>query len=190
MFLALVAGASAEHLIYKSVGRQTVHGGGKSVPVTSRGFQILDALTLKGTAIGSFVLNGQKFYTVVPMDKYRVDLVAGARGAIYTVISKAESPGTQFQGVLLEAASMRGKNQFLKISPMATAFAPKILISVSRSINSGNGNTFASEGSGSSILDIRATFGSNQIETFDQAVTRHELYFASRGYSKITLSPP
>ncbi len=181
----------AEHLIYRSVGRQTIYGNGKVTKLLAQGYLVLDANTTfggppKATAIGGFTLNGTKLYSVVPLQKYRLDVVAGPRSTFYTTIAKAESPGTQFEGVLLEAVYLRGRNENLVIGQQFSMSFPRVFSSSARSIgqNAQSGVKTAGEVSGSYVLDMKATSTSNQLETFDQAVTRLSNGFAGRGFTQ------
>ena len=192
LFLALGITCNAQQVIYKSTGHQIIYGNGRITRVTALGFLVLDPNTFKGTGIGAFTLNGQKLYTVVPMAKYRADFVTGTNGAVYTVLSKAESPGTQFAGILMEAAYFRGRNTFFQTGPLSSAFLPKTFSTYSRAIahNDQNNVTTSGEASGSSLVDLRATFQSNQNgETFDHAVQRYADYFAARGYTFYSAPP-
>lgn len=185
--------ASAEHLIYRSLGRQTIYGNGKIVRLVVQGYLVLDAGAsfgnpVKATAVAGFSLNGVKLYSVVPLQNYRIDTIIGPKGAVYSVLSKAQSPGTQFQGILLEFVYLRGKNQPLQIAPQATASLPKVFSSSARAIAEGPPKTVG-EVSGSYAYDQRATFTSNQLETFDQAVDRLSDGFAGRGYTQF-FPPP
>jgi hypothetical protein len=186
--------ASAEQLIYRSIGRQVIYGNAKITRITAQGFLVVDANSLfggppKATAIAGFTLNGVKLYSVVPLQKYRVDTIAGPNGT-YTTMAKAEAPGTQFQGVLLEAVYLRGKDQGLKIGPQAGATFPRVFSSSARAIGvNAQGGKTAGEVTGSYVFDQKATFTSNQLETFDQAVTRLSNGFAGRGYTQFSAPP-
>lgn len=193
LLLCLAVSASAEHIIYRSIGRQTIYGNGKIVRVTVQGYLVVDANTIfggpiKATAVGGFSLNGVKAYSVVPLQSYRLDTVIGPKGTTYTIVAKAESPGTQFAGVLLESVYLRGRNQALQIAPQATAQFPRVFSSSARAIAQLATKT-AGEVSGSYTYDHKNTFVSNQLETFDQAVTRFSNGFAGKGYIQVFPAP-
>ena len=178
------------HVIYNSIGHQTIIGNGKALRITAKGFLVLSAdVTLgypvKATAIVGFTLNGLKLYSVVPLENYRWDLFSGPNGS-YTTMAKAESPGTQFDGVLLEAVYLRGKNTSLDFG-----FMPRTFTSSARSIglNSQTGAKTLGEVAGSYVYDRKATITSNQLETYDQAVTRLSNGFAGRGYTQFSPTP-
>lgn len=186
--------AIAEQLIYRSIGRQTIYGNGKITRLTVQGFLVVDAQSIlsstpKATAVAGFTLNGTKIYSVVPLQKYRVDTLIGPRGITYTTMAKAESPGTQFQGILMEAVYLRGTNQGLKIGPQASVTFPRVFSSSARAIGD-SGQKTAGEVAGSYVLDLKATYASNELgETFDQAVARFSNGFAGRGYTQFTAPP-
>ena len=183
-------------VIYKSVGNQTIFGNGKVAHITAKGFLVLSSgvtfgYPVKATAIAGFTLNGLKLFSVVPLENYRWDTYSGANGATYSTMAKAESPGTQFDGVLLEAVYLRGKNTTLNLGPTASAFMPRTFFSSARSIglNSQTGIKTVGEVTGSYVFDQKATAASNQLETYDEAVTRLSNGFAGRGYTQF-FPPP
>jgi hypothetical protein len=189
--IASSADAAAGQLIYRSIGRQTLYGNGQITRLTARGFLVFDPAIMKGTAIVGFTLNGNKLYSVVPLENYRVDQVSGPNGSTYTIMAKAESPGTQFQGVLLEAVYLRGKNEGLDMGPAGGAGFPRVFASSARAVsqNPQTNKKVAGEVVGSYVLDAKATVTSNQLETFDQAVTRLSNGFAGRGYTQFFPTP-
>src|SRR6266702_2562325 len=96
--LTTAASSQCAQAIYKSVGHQTFYGNTQTRTITTRGFFVFDPDTLRGTAVVGFTSDGRKTFTVVPLQNYRFEHVTGANNAAYTIIAKAESPGTQFAG--------------------------------------------------------------------------------------------
>ena len=193
---ATVSQANGEQLIYRSIGHQTTTGDGKITHLTVKGFLVLDANVVNGnpvkaTAVAGVTFHGVKFYTVVPLQKYQVATVSGPNGTNFTILAKAESPGTQFSGTLLEAVYLRGKNRNLTISPQSSVYLPRTFTSSARgiSLNPQTNNKAVGEISVSYVLDSNETFVSNQLETFEQAVTRLSNGFAGRGYTQFFPTP-
>lgn len=157
--------------------------------VIIRGYTVFEPDTQRGTTIGWFVLNGLKYFTIVPLQNYRLDHVSGANGANFTVLSKAESPGTQFAGVLLEASYLRGRESLVTIGPAGTRPLPKTLASWSRGITQSQAKS-ASEASGTYTLNLNASRLSNYAnESFEATVTRFSNSFIARGYTLSTPTP-
>jgi hypothetical protein len=182
----------AAQAIYKSIGRQTVIGNNQVRSVTVKGFSIFDPDSNRGTAIGAFTVDNRKLFTVVPLQNYRIEHVSGANGATYTVMAKAENPGTQFAGLILESVYLRGRDSEVTIDSHGTRSLPRTFTCSARIIakNAQNGVTLAGEVTGSYTLDIRASQSSSSSETFDEAVARLTNSFISQGYTQFTAPAP
>ncbi len=181
----------ASHAIYKTVGTVVTIGNQGVVKSVGKGYWVLDPDTGRLTAIGSFTVNGTKFVTVVETQNYRMEKVYGKGGAGYTVLAKAESPGTQFAGVLLESVYARGLDSSVIIDySRGPQWLPRTFKSVSRGINriEQTGAIVAAESSGTGTLDVVASRASNVSETFEAVVARLKSFFTSRGYTEYT--PP
>ena len=190
--LSLSFSVNAEQAIYKSIGTQTQYGNDQIQKLTIQGFLVFDPDTNRITAIGGFKINGLKLFSVVPAMNYRVEHLTGPNGSTYTFLSKAESPGTQYAGTLLETVYARSKDSWITIDYSRGAQSlPLKLISSSHGIvyNDQNGITLGSETTGSATLDVKASRASNLSESFDDAVVRLEFYFISRGFTKFTPEP-
>jgi len=124
---------------------------------------------------------------------YRIEHLTGPNGSSYTILAKAESPGTQFAGILFEAAYVRVKDSWITIdySRGAQSLPLKFISSSSHGIvhNGQNGITLVREATGSAMLDVKASRASNLSESFDDAVARLEFYLISRGFTKLTEVP-
>ncbi len=194
LFLALLSSpfsATAGHAIYNSIGNQTIYGNGQITRLTSRGFLVFDPDTQRATAIAGFTLNHLKLFAVVPLQNYRVEHLTGPNGSTYTILAKAESPGTQFAGTLLEAVYSRGKDSSVTIDSQGTRSLPRTFFSSGRSIvhNDQTGITVGSEVTGSATLNINASRASNLSESHDDAVARLKNYFIARGFTQFTPAP-
>jgi hypothetical protein len=181
--------AVAGHAIYKVSSVTTALGNGLSSRVSGSGFFIYDPDTKRTASIPAFTVNGMKLFSVSEVANLRVDQVSGPRGASYTVISQAESPNTQFAGVLSSAAWNRGLNVPVVIDGQGTRLIPKIFSGISRSVAEQPGFLVASEVSGKMTLDVMASRASNLSETFDQAVARIVTFLISKGYTQLMLPP-
>lgn len=179
------------HAIYKSVAYQTLIGNNQITTLVSRGYFVYDPETQRGTAVAGFVVNHSKVFSVVPLQNIRVEHVTGMHGTTYTIIAKAESPGTQFAGTLLESAYMRGQDSYVVIDATGPRKLPRTFVSSGRSItqNTETGTTIAGEVSGSFVLDVNGSRSSNLSETFDAAVSRLTNLFVARGYVQFTPVP-
>ena len=183
--------ARAGQAIYNSVGKQTLYGNNQVTHITVRGYFVFDPDTLRGAAVGGLTVNHLKVFVVVPMQKYRVDHVTGPNGSSFTIIAKAESPGTQFAGTLLETGFQRGRDRSVTIDSLGARLLPRTFFSSSKAIsrNTQTNIITASEATGSATLDINASRASNLSETFDAAVSRLTTLFIARGYTQFTPPP-
>lgn len=190
-FFVSSVSSRAGHAIYTSIGRQTLIGNGQVTKLTARGFLIFDPDTARATVIVGFTLNRLKLFSVVPLQNYRVEHLNGPNGSTYTVIAKAESPGTQFAGTLLEAVYLRGRDSSVTIDSQGARALPRTFTSSARAIsrNEQAGITIGGEVSGTYVLDINASRASNLSESHDAAANRLTNYFIARGYTQFTPAP-
>ena len=186
VFVAVTLNVSAGQAIYKSVGNQTFYGNGTITRLTAKGFLVFDPDAQRATAIVGFTLNNLNLFSVVPLENYRVEHVAGPSGTTYTIIAKAESPGTQFAGTLLESVYLRGKDTSVAIDAGGPRNLPRVFASSARSIarNAQTGVTVSGEVTGTYTLDVKGSLASNLSESFENAVTRFTAYFIGRGYAQ------
>ncbi len=190
-FLLSSLSANAGHAIYASIGHQTIYGNNQITKITARGFLVFNPDTQAATAIVGFTLNNLRLFSVVPLHNYRVEHLIGPRGSTFTIIAKAESPGKQFAGTLLEAVYLRGRDTSVIIDSQGTRSLPQTFISSARAIahNDQTGITTGGEVSGSYTLNINASRASNLSETDDGAVTRLTTYFIAHGFTQFTPAP-
>lgn len=183
---------NAGQAIYKTISNQTQYGNGQIAKLKIQGFLVFDPDTSRITAIAGFTTNGLKLFTVNPAMNYRVGHLTGPNGSTYTILSKAESPGTQYAGTLLETVYARSKDSWITIDYSRGAQSlPLKFFSSSHAIihNDQTGITIGAESTGSATLDVKASRASNLSESFDDAVARLEVYFISRGFTKFTPEP-
>jgi hypothetical protein len=189
--LSCASPASAGQAIYRTTGSQMIYGNGITTRVQSKGFWVVDPDTGRFTALGELKINGMKLFTVVPAQNYRLVTVRGSRGATYTVISKAESPGTQFANTLLESVYGKGLDSSVLIDSAGVRRLPRTFSTISRGLvlDPDSDEILAVESSGSAVLDIPASRASSLAESFDDAVARIALSFVARGFTQFTAPP-
>lgn len=188
---AMLSPAIAGRAIYKTTGNETIYGNGKITRIAAAGFWVFDPATGRITGIGGFTVNGQKLFSVVAAQKWQIDHVDGPAGSTYTILAKAESPGTQFAGTLLESVYARGLDSVVTIDATGPQRLPRTFATAGRAIvqNTQTGVVASGETTGTATLDINASRATNLSETFDDAVTRLTLYFIARGYTQFTAAP-
>jgi hypothetical protein len=157
----------------------------------AKGYWVMDPDTGRITALAELKINGMKLFSVAPLQNHRLDTVRGPRGTTYTVLSKAESPGTQVAGTLSELVYGRGLNSEVVIDSTGVRRLPRTLSTIGRSLllDAGTGGVFAGESSGTAVLDINASRASSLAESFEDAVARLSLSFVARGYTLYTAPP-
>jgi hypothetical protein len=90
--------------------------------------------------------------------------VKGPRNQTFTVIAKAEAPGTQYAGVSMEQSSAIGLNSTIAIrtSPSRLDWSlPKTLKSLGLVVTSSGTDSFLGQGSGSYTLNAKLTIQYN-----------------------------
>ena len=156
--------AQAQIAIYKTTGRETIIGGGRTTRLTTHGYLVIDLFYGTGTSIGAFTLNGQKSFVVVPLQNYQFVQATGADG-IYDVVAKAQSPSTTQSNVILESVFMEGKNVPVMITPMGSPMGsvniPRSVTSVGQTIVAPLGVIGAGIATGTGSLDIKGSLAAN-----------------------------
>jgi hypothetical protein len=188
---SFTASAHAGHAIYKIAGKGTVYGNGAVTKFTGQGFMVFDPDTNRITAVSGVLLNNLKLVSVLPFQNYRVEQLTGPNGSSYTVLAKAESPGTQFAGTILDSAYYRGMNSMVTIDFLGARSLPRTFTFSGRAIsqNTQTGVTVGSESAGSATLDIKESWSSNLSESHDEVVTRLKNTLIARGFVPFTLPP-
>jgi len=188
---SFTSSAHAGHAIYKIAAKGTVYGNGAVTKFTGQGFMVFDPDTNRITAVSGLLLNNQKLVSVLPFQNYRVEQLIGPNGSSYTVLAKAESPGTQFAGTVLDSAYYRGMNSMVTIDFLGARSLPRTFTFSGRAIsqNTQTGVTVGSESTGSATLDIKESWSSNLSESHDEVVTRLKNALIARGFVPFTLPP-
>jgi hypothetical protein len=183
--------AHAGHAIYKITAKGTNYGNGAITKFTGQGFLVYDPDTKKITAISGSLIDNLKLVSVVPFQNYRIEQLGGPNGSSYTVFAKAESPGTQFAGIISESAYYRGVNSVVTIDFQGPRSLPRAFTFSGRGIaqNSQTGVTVSGESTGSATLDIKESWSSNLSESHDEVVTRLKNTLIARGFVPFTLPP-
>ena len=190
LFLFLPS-AHAAHAIYTIAGKGTTYGNGAITKFTGQGFLVYDPDTKKITAVSGLLINNLKLVSVVPFQNYRIEQLIGPNGSSYTVIAKAESPGTQFAGTILDSTYYRGINSAVTIDFQGPRSLPRTLTWSGRSIsqNTQTGVTVGGESTGKATLDIKESWSSNLSESHDEAVARLKNTLVARGFVPYTQPP-
>jgi hypothetical protein len=189
--LCAASPASAGQAIYRTAGTQVIYGNGTTARVQGKGYWVVDPDTGRFTALAELKINGMKLFTVVPAQNYRVITVRGPRGATYTVIIKAESPGKQFANTLLESVYAKGLDSSVLIDSAGVRRLPRTFSTIGRALllDPVSDEMLAVESSGSAVLDIPASRASSLAESFDAAVARLALSYVARGFTQFTAPP-
>jgi hypothetical protein len=185
------ASANAGHAIYKLSAKGTAYGNGAITKFTGQGFLVFDPDTHRITAVSGLLMNNLKLVSVVPFQNYRVEQLIGPNGSSYTVLAKAESPGTQFAGTVLDSAYYRGINSMVTIDFQGARSLPRTFTLTGRGIsrNTQTGVTVAGESTGSATLDIKESWSSNLSESHDEVVARLKNTLIARGFVPFTQPP-
>jgi hypothetical protein len=189
--VVITVAPQVEHAIYRFTHYETMLGGGTTTPIKSSGFAVFEPDTTRGVQIAGFRLNNRAYFIIKPLYNYISTQVSGPNGATYTVIAKGESPGTQFDGSLLESSYLRGRNTLLSLG-WQTRNMPRTLAFQGRGLseNPATHAAFATEARGTYILDLSATQLSNLAgESFAATVARYSNSFAASGYLELKLAP-
>lgn len=185
--------AQAEpHAIYSTWGTAVYNGvSGRSTTMRVRsdfGFWIITAPSNRLTAIGAYKINGQKVMSVVESRNYNWVRIAGPKGTTITVLTKAESPGTQFPNTLSESVIAKGTNVLLEIGETGSYWHFPRQFSTKGAGITGNSTTgyIFSESTGRAVFNRNATIFSNQNGTHDNAIVRISSFLQGLGYANIT----
>jgi len=191
VLLLFNATVSAENAIYNTKGRQVNLGNGNITELVTRGFLVLHPDAKKGVAVGGFTTNDLKFFAVVPLQNYRFETVSGPGGSTYLIVAKAESPGTQFAGTILESVYSWGRNVTVTIGPNGARSLPKVFTGGANGLlTSPTGATITAQSHSTVVLDIRASAASNIArESIDAVAARLATYFVARGYVQVKPEP-
>jgi hypothetical protein len=183
--------AHAGHAIYTIAGKGTTYGNGAITKFIGQGFLVYDPDTKKITAVSGLLINKLKLLSVVPFQNYRIEQLMGPNGSSYTVFAKAESPGTQFAGTILDSSYYRGINSVVTIDFQGPRSVPRTLIFSGQSIsqNTQTGVTVGGESTGKATLDIKESWSSNLSESHDEAVARLKNILITRGFVPFTPPP-
>lgn len=122
--LFTVSGARAQIAVYDYRGSSTVLGSNSTSAFTAAGSLAIDLNTYQATYIGllgsGIGRSRQVYFQETPLENFVITQIYGPRQQTYTVLAKAESPGTQHAGVILQSASAIGLNSNLTIKTLPT----------------------------------------------------------------------
>lgn len=154
----------AQVAIYDYRGSASTIGAFASSPSSGAGFLVIDLGTYQATYIGLLTLgskgNRQLYFQETPLANFLITEVAGPRSQTYTVLAKAEAPGTQYAGVALHQAKAVGVNSSVLIRSFPSALfwtLPKSLGSSSLAVTRDASHDFLTQESGTYALNAKVT---------------------------------
>jgi len=186
--VTLTVAPRVEHAIFKFTQREVTTGSGANVPVTTSGIAVFEPDTLRAVVVGGFKLNNQLLFVIKPLRNHVITHVTAPNGVSHTIMAKAESPGTQYVGTILESSYLRGRDTIVTLGGPESRLMPKVLTFLGRGIvqNADTEVMFATEAKGTYTLDLPASQISNlAVETFAATVARYSNSFVARGYLEI-----
>ena len=137
--------------------------------------------------------NKQIYFQETPLQNYANFQVKGPRNQTFTVIAKAEAPGTQYAGVSLEQNSAIGLNSTVTIrtSPSKLDWIlPKSLKSQGLVVTQNAAESFFSQGTGTYTLNAKLTLQYNNAGLgIDDYVSSMRDYYTKKGVSEAVLPP-
>jgi hypothetical protein len=187
----------AQIAIYDYKGTTTVLGGGANQPSSAVGNLAFDLNTMEAVYIGLLTFgtgrNRQMFFQETPLANFISTQVLGPRSSSYTVLAKAEAPGTQFAGVVLQSSQAIGinSNNVIRTSPSRLNWIlPKSLKSSGLVITEDSSFDYLGQESGTYTFNSKLTVAYNNIGSSVSAyVSFVRNFYSSRGIQEIVLPP-
>jgi hypothetical protein len=189
--------AEAQIALYDFRGTAAVLGAGSSVQTAGSGVLAMDLNTGSATYIGLITLGSgrskQVYFQETPLENYVNFQIKGTRNQTFTVIAKAEAPGTQFAGVAMDQGSAIGLNSTLTIrtSPSKLDWIlPKTLKSVGLAVTYNDTDSFLSQSTGTYTLNTKLTLQYNNADLgVSDYISFMRDYYTRKGISEIVLPP-
>ena len=197
--LVLIGSSSADAQIalYDFRGTTTTLGAGSSLQTVGVGGIAMDLNTGQATYVGLLTFGSgrskQVYFQETPLENHVNFQVKGPRNQTFTVIAKAEAPGTQYAGVSMEQSSAIGLNSTIAIrtSPSRLDWIlPKTLKSIGLVVTSSGTDSFLGQGSGSYTLNAKLTIQYNNAGLgVDDYVSSMRDYYNRKGIRELVLPP-
>jgi hypothetical protein len=187
----------AQIAIYDYKGTTTVLGGGANQPSSAVGNLAIDLTTMEAVYIGLLTFgtgrNTQIFFQETPLANFISTQVVGPRSSSYTVLAKAESPGTQYADVVLQSSQAIGinSNNVIRTSPSRLNWVlPKSLKSNGLVITEDASFDYLGQESGTYTFNSKLTVAYNNTgSSVSDYVSFVRNFYASRGIQEIVLPP-
>jgi hypothetical protein len=187
----------AQIAIYDYKGTTTVLGGGVSQPVNAVGNLAIDLTTMEAVYIGLFTFgtgrNRQMFFEETPLANFISTQVVGPQSSSYTVLAKAEAPGTQYAGVVLQSSQAIGINSINVIRTLPSRLnwiLPKSMKYNGLVITEDASFDYLGQKSGTYTFNSKLTVAYNNTGSSVSAyVSFARNFYSSRGIQEIVLPP-
>lgn len=196
--VATTASLQAQIAIYEYRGTVTSLGGGVRMTSTGAGSLAIDLTTYEAVYIGLIASgtgrNRVVYFQEVPLVNSLITQISGLRGATYTVLAKAEAPGTQFAGVVLHQQQAIGLNSILTIKTVPSRLnwiLPRTLRSIGLVIVEEGGADYLARESGTYSFSAKVTTPYNNAGlSVRDYVSFIRNFYIQKGIQEIVLPPP
>ena len=196
---AIICTPSANALIalYGYSGGATTIGGYGRLASKASGVLAIDLDTYEAAYIGLIPIgtgsNRVIYFQETPLQNFVTTQISGPNGATYTVLAKAEAPGTQFAGVVMEQARAIGRNSSVLIRTLdggAFWILPKILTSSGLVLTADSTFDYLATETGRYTLNARLTRLANDAGfSVAQAIAPMREYYEGAGFQELILPP-
>jgi hypothetical protein len=192
-----VPSASALIALYGYKGSATTIGGNGRLGSVASGVLAIDLDTYEATYIGLIRIgtgrNRVFYFQETPLQNFVTTQIYGPSGATYTVLAKAEAPGTQFAGVVSQQARAVGRNSTLLIKTLdggAYWILPRTLTSSGLVISEDATFDYLGTETGKYTLNVKMTRLANDAGfSVAQAIAPMRAYYEQAGFQELILPP-
>lgn len=197
VFFLATSGVRAQIAVYDYRGSSTVLGGNSTLASTAAGALAIDLTTLQATYIGLLGFgsgrNKQVYFQETPLENFVITQIYGPRNQTYTVLAKAESPGTQYAGVTLQSASAIGLNANITIKTLPSTLnwiLPRSLKSAGLVLTADQSSEYLGQETGTYTLNTKVTTSWNNAGlTLAQYIAFVRNIHVNNGIQEIVLPP-
>lgn len=195
--VATTASLQAQIAIYEYRGSATTLGGRGSLAAKAAGSLAIDLNTYEAIYIGLITSgtgrNRVVYFQETPLENFLTTQIFGPRGASYTVFAKAESPSTQFAGVVLDQSQAIGLNSIFTIQTFPSRLnwiLPRTLRSIGLVIVEEGGVDYLARESGTYSFSARVTTPYNNAGlSVRDYVSFIRNFYIERGVQELVLPP-
>lgn len=197
LVLIVSSSADAQIALYDVRGSATALGAGSSSQAVNSGVLAMELNTGRSIYIGLLTFGSgrtkQVYFQETPLENYVNFQVKGPRNQTFTVLAKAEAPGTQYAGVSMEQGRAIGLNSTVTIrtSPSRLDWTlPKTLNSLGLAVTHNDTDSFLSQSTGTFTLNAKLTIQYNNADLgVDDYVSSMRDYYTRKGISELVLPP-